>query len=38
VGTSTIRNVSRPTLTVFLRDPALAVGTGVIVFPAGAFH
>jgi acetyl esterase/lipase len=35
---TTIRNVSRPTLTVFLPDPSLAVGTGVIVCPGGAFH
>jgi acetyl esterase/lipase len=33
-----VRNVSRPTLTVFLPDPAIATGTGVIVCPGGAFH
>ena len=33
-----VRNVSRPTLTVFLPEPSLAVGTGMIVCPGGAFH
>lgn len=33
-----VRNVSQPTLTVFLPEPALAVGTGVVVCPGGAFH
>lgn len=33
-----VRNVSQPTLTVFLPDPATATGTGVIVCPGGAFH
>src|SRR5918994_597655 len=33
-----VRNVSRPTLTVFLPEPSLAVGTGGIVCPGGAFH
>ena len=32
-----VRNVSQPTLTVFLPDPAIANGTGVIVCPGGAF-
>jgi acetyl esterase/lipase len=32
-----IRNVSRPTLTVFLPDPALANGTAVVICPGGAF-
>lgn len=32
------RNVSQPTLTVFLPDPAMATGTGVVVCPGGAFH
>ncbi|MFT4037968.1 MAG: alpha/beta hydrolase fold domain-containing protein, partial [Thermomicrobiales bacterium] len=32
------RNVSTPTLTVFLPDPEVATGTGVIVAPGGAFH
>jgi acetyl esterase/lipase len=33
-----IRNVSRPTLTAYLPDPALANGTAMIVCPGGAFH
>ena len=33
-----VRNVSRPMLTVFRPDPAIASGTGVIVCPGGAFH
>src|SRR5689334_11721730 len=33
-----VRNVSQPTLTVFLPEPALATGTGVVVCPGGAFH
>ena len=33
-----VRNVSRPTLTVFLPEPSLAMGTGVVVCPGGAFH
>ena len=33
-----VRNVTKPTLTVFLPDPAVATGTGVIVCPGGAFH
>jgi dienelactone hydrolase len=32
-----IRNVSRPTLTVFLADPAKANGTAIIVCPGGGF-
>ena len=32
------RNVSEPTLTVFLPDPEVANGTGIIVCPGGAFH
>jgi len=31
------RNIVRPTLTVYQADPAIAVGTGVIVAPGGAF-
>ena len=37
-GSRLVRNVSRPTLTVFLPEPSLATGTGVIVCPGGAFH
>jgi acetyl esterase/lipase len=33
-----VRNVSVPTLTVYPADPAIAVGTGVVVCPGGAFH
>ncbi len=33
-----VRNVARPTLTVFLPDPAIANGTGVIICPGGAYH
>lgn len=33
-----VRNVTRPTLTVYLPDPAKATGTGVIVAPGGAFR
>lgn len=37
-GLKVIRNVSRPTLTVYLPDPAVATGTAVIVCPGGAYH
>ena len=33
-----IYNVSHPTLTVFLPDSGIAVGTAVIICPGGAFH
>lgn len=33
-----VRNVTRPTLTPFLPDPALATGTAVIVCPGGGFQ
>ena len=33
-----IRNVSQPTLTAYLPDPAIATGTAVVVCPGGAFH
>lgn len=32
------RNVAIPTLTVLLPDPSVAVGTGVVVCPGGAYH
>ncbi len=32
-----IRNVTRPTLTAYLPDPARATGTAVVVCPGGAF-
>ncbi len=38
VGLKVIRNVSRPTLTLYLPEPARATGTAVIVCPGGAFH
>jgi acetyl esterase/lipase len=37
-GLKVIRNVSRPTLTAYLPDPALATGTSVIVCPGGAYQ
>lgn len=33
-----VRNITRPTLTVFLPSPATATGTGIIVCPGGAFY
>jgi len=33
-----VRNISRPTLSVYLPDPSVATGTAVIVCPGGAFH
>ncbi|HEV7384677.1 MAG TPA: alpha/beta hydrolase [Phenylobacterium sp.] len=36
-GLRVVRNVSDPTLTAFLPDPAKATGTAVIVAPGGAF-
>ncbi|HEX5417109.1 MAG TPA: alpha/beta hydrolase [Chloroflexota bacterium] len=33
-----VRNISRPTLSVYLPDPTKATGTGVVVAPGGAFH
>jgi acetyl esterase/lipase len=38
IGIKVVRNVTRPTLTVFLPDPAIATGTTVVVCPGGAFH
>jgi dienelactone hydrolase len=37
-GLKVIRNVSQPSLTVYLPDPAIANGTAVIVCPGGAYH
>jgi acetyl esterase/lipase len=37
-GMRIVRNVARPTLTVYLPEPATATGTGAIVAPGGAFH
>jgi acetyl esterase/lipase len=36
-GETSVRNVTRPTLTPFLPDPAKATGAAVIVAPGGAF-
>lgn len=35
---SVVRNVTRPTLTIYLPEPSKATGTGVIVAPGGAFR
>jgi len=37
-GDRTVTNVSDPTLTVFLPDPAIATGTAVILAPGGALR
>ena len=37
-GMKVIRNVTQPTLTAYLPDPAIATGTAMIVCPGGAFH
>lgn len=37
-NTQVVTNVSRPTLTAYLADPATANGTAVIICPGGAFH
>ncbi len=37
-GLKVIRNVSCPTLTVYLPDPGLATGAAVVVCPGGAYH
>lgn len=37
-GGPLIRNVTQPTLTVFLPNPSVANGTAVIVCPGGGFH
>jgi acetyl esterase/lipase len=36
-GEDRVRNVTRPTLTVYLHEPGKATGTGVIVAPGGGF-
>lgn len=33
-----VRNISQPTLTIFLPEPEVANGTGIVVCPGGAFH
>jgi len=37
-GHTFVRNITQPTITVFLPDPAIATGTSAIVCPGGAFH
>lgn len=37
-NTTVVYNVSSPTLTAYLPDPAKANGTAVIIAPGGAFH
>ncbi len=37
-GSSLVRNVTQPTLTVFLPSPSTANGTAVIVCPGGGFY
>jgi acetyl esterase/lipase len=37
-GDRTVSNVSDPTLTVFLPDPAIATGTAVVLAPGGAMR
>ena len=37
-GLRVIRNVSTPTLTAYLPDPAAATGAAVVVAPGGAYH
>ncbi len=37
-NTQVVTNVSQPTLTAYLADPAIRNGTSVIVCPGGAFH
>jgi acetyl esterase/lipase len=37
-GFPAVYNVSRPTLTAYLPDPAIATGTAVIVCPGGGFY
>ena len=37
IENTTVRNVTRPTITPYLPDPAKATGAGVVVAPGGAF-
>lgn len=37
-GSRLVRNVSEPTLTVFLPEASVAIGTGVVICPGGGFH
>ena len=36
--TEVVTNVTKPTLTAFLPDPAKATGTAVVIAPGGGFH
>lgn len=38
VNVMTVYNVSRPTLTIFRPDPAIANGTAIVICPGGGFH
>src|SRR6478672_11411021 len=38
IGIRVVRNVTQPSLTAFLPDPAAATGAAVIICPGGAFH
>jgi len=38
MGTPIVYDVSHPTLTAYLPDPAIATGTGVIICPGGGFY
>jgi acetyl esterase/lipase/lysophospholipase L1-like esterase len=37
-GTPIVYDVSHPTLTAYLPDPAIATGTGIIICPGGGFY
>ena len=37
-STQVVTNVSQPTLTAFLPEPASANGTSVVICPGGGFH
>jgi acetyl esterase/lipase len=37
-GLPVVRNVSQPSLSVYLPDPSIATGTAVVVCPGGAYH
>ena len=37
-GDKVVHNVVQPTLTIYLPEPSIAIGTAVIVCPGGGFH
>jgi hypothetical protein len=37
-NTQVVTNVSQPTLTAYVADPAIATGTAVVICPGGGFH